>query len=88
MAIVYDLQHPSPQPDSPLADATVYRRNAGTFVRLQRPLPDNATAIAEVLVDDLTAREMCERDPTRYVRTLPPGAVLGPFAGSLNRIIL
>jgi hypothetical protein len=42
---------------------------------------------AEIKADDLSAAEMIERDPKRYVRTMPPNVKLGPKRG-FDRIVL
>jgi hypothetical protein len=48
---------------------------------------EDPSGVAEIKTDALSAAEMIERDPKRYVRTLPPGAKLGPKHG-LDRIVL
>jgi hypothetical protein len=48
---------------------------------------DHESGVAEIKTDALSAAEMIERDPKRYVRALPPNVKLGPRRG-LDRIVL
>jgi hypothetical protein len=47
-----------------------------------------ATGVEQIITHGVRVLEMLARDPTRYTRTLPPNAKLGPISGPNRRILM